>query len=371
MDVVLAPDKFKGSLTAPEVAAALAAGIADAAPGWRVTCAPVADGGEGTVDAALAAGWSPVAVAATGPVGDPLTVTYARSGDRAVVELAATSGLAVLPGGVPRPLDAGTVGLGTVLSHALDAGAREIVVGLGGSASTDGGAGLLVGLGARVLDDAGADLPPGGAALARVARLDLAGLHPRARDARFVFACDVDNPLLGPTGAAAVYGPQKGATAEQVRQLDAALARWADLLLAATGRQVADEPGAGAAGGASCGAAAVLDVTRRSGVELVLELIGFAELVAGADLVVTGEGKLDRQSLHGKAPTGVAAAARAAGARVVAVAGAATLDADELAAAGFSDLHTVVELAPDAATSMRDAAHYLRRIGATIVKENP
>lgn len=366
--VVLAPDKFKGSLDAAGVADALAAGIADAAPDWSVHRSPVADGGEGTVDAVLAAGWDPVTVATTGPVGDPLTVTYARRGDVAVVELAASSGLGVLPGGEPRPLDAGTEGLGTVVAHALDSGVTEVVIGLGGSASTDGGAGLLTGLGARVLDAADVPLPSGGAALARAARLDLDGLHPGVRTARFVVACDVDNPLLGPDGAAAVYGPQKGADDAQVAELDAALAHWAALLRSTTGRDVADGVGAGAAGGTMCGLAALVDVEQRSGVDLVLELTGFADAVTGADLVVTGEGRLDRQSLHGKAPMGVTTAARAAGAAVVAVAGDCTLGADDLAAAGISGVHTLVALAPDRDTAIRAPGPLLRRVGAAIVE---
>jgi glycerate 2-kinase len=366
--VVLAPDKFKGSLDAAGVAEALAAGIADIGPDWQVHRSPVADGGEGTVVAVLAAGWSPVTVRTTGPVGDPLTATYARRGAVAVVELAASSGLGVLPGGTLRPLDAGTRGLGTVVAHALDAGAEEVVIGLGGSASTDGGAGLLTGLGARVLDADGAELPAGGAALARAARLDLHGLHPRVREARFVVACDVDNPLLGPDGAAAVYGPQKGADPEQVARLDAALAHWAALLRATTGRDGAAGPGAGAAGGTMVGLAALVDVERRSGVELVLELTGFADAVAGADLVVTGEGRLDRQSLHGKEPMGVTAAARAAGAEVVAVAGECTLTPAELRAAGITAVHTLVALAPDRETAVRDAAPLLRRVGAEIAR---
>ncbi|MBW0106645.1 glycerate kinase, partial [Pseudonocardia sp. KRD291] len=358
--VVLAPDKFKGSLDAPGVAGALAAGIADVAPGWTVRRAPVADGGEGTVDAVLAAGWDPVRVEAAGPLGDPLTATYARRGPVALVELATVAGLGVLPGGIARPLQAGTTGLGAVLAHALDQGADEIVVGLGGSASTDGGAGLLVGLGARVLDADGRDLPPGGAALARAARLDLSGLHPRARTARFVFAADVDNPLLGPCGAATVYGPQKGADPEQVRCLDAALARWAWVLHDATGHDVADMPAAGAAGGAMCGAVSALGATRTSGVRAVLDLVGFDRTVAGADLVVTGEGRLDEQSLQGKAPTGVADAARAAGAPVVAVAGDCLLDEATLRSAGFAAVHTLTALAPDRATAIADAAALLR-----------
>ncbi|MEJ2866303.1 allantoicase [Actinomycetospora sp. OC33-EN08] len=364
--VVLAPDKFKGSLDAPGVADALAAGIAEVAPHWDVRRAPVADGGEGTVDAVLAAGWEPVRVPTTGPLGDPLEVTYARRGSSAVTELATTAGLGVLPGGALAPLDAGTTGLGTVLAHALEAGATHLVVGLGGSASTDGGAGLLVGLGARVLDADGRPVAPGGRGLEHAASLDLSGLHPLVSRARVTLACDVDNPLLGPHGAAAIYGPQKGADPADVEFLDAALARWAEVLRQVTGRDVAGVPGAGAAGGTAAAALAVLDAEQASGVRTVLELIGFDAVVAGADLVVTGEGRLDGQSLHGKAPTGVAEAARAAGAAVVAVAGDSDLDPEELRGAGFSGVHTLVALAPDRATAIADPAPLLRRIGRTL-----
>jgi glycerate 2-kinase len=366
--VLLAPDKFKGSADAPAVADALAAGIADADPHRPVRRLPVADGGEGTVAAALAAGWDPVTIHATGPTGRPLAATYARRGPTALVELAAVAGLGVLPGGVPQPLEATTRGLGSVLAHALDTGAGEIVVGLGGSATTDGGAGLLIGLGARVLDAGGHELAPGGAATARADRLDLSSLHPRAREVPIVFACDVDNPLLGPDGAAAVYGPQKGATPSQVAQLDAALARWATVLAAATGRDVAGEPGAGAAGGTPCGAMAVLGAGLRPGVETVLELVGFPAALRDADLVVTGEGCLDRQTLHGKAPVGVARAARAAGLPVVAVAGDCTLTPEQCRAAGFDAVHTVAAIAPDRATALADAPALLRRIGAELAR---
>lgn len=364
--ILVAPDKFKGSADASTVAEALAAGIADADPYRAVRRLPVADGGEGTVAAALAAGWAPVTVDATGPTGRPLAVTYARRGPTALVELAAVAGLAVLPGGVPQPMDATTRGLGTVLAHALDAGAGEIVVGLGGSATTDGGAGLLTGLGARVLDTAGHELPPGGAALARASRVDLSALHPRAREVPIVFACDVDNPLLGPSGAAAVYGPQKGASEEQVARLDAASARWASVLAQTTGRDVADRPGAGAAGGTPCGAMAVLGSGIQPGVDTVLELVGFPAALRDADLVVTGEGCLDRQTLHGKAPAGVAGAARAAGVPVVAVAGDCTLTPGQWRAAGFDAVHTVAAIAPDRAGALREAPALLRRIGAEL-----
>jgi glycerate kinase len=370
MTVVLAPDKFKGCLDAPAVAAALAAGIASVAPSATVRVAPVADGGEGTLAAVLAAGWHPVTAAATGPVGDPLVVTYARRGQVALIESATVAGLGVLPAGLLRPLESGTHGLGQVVAHALDGGASEIVIGLGGSAGTDGGAGLLTGLGARVLDDLGRELPGGGAALRSAAHLDLTGLHPRAPGARFTFLCDVDNPLLGPRGAAVVYGPQKGADPDQVRLLEDGLTRWAALLRSSTGHVVADLAGAGAAGGTPAGALAVLGARLSPGIDAVLALIGFADIVRGADVVITGEGRLDDQTLHGKAPAGVAAAARAAGAAVHAVAGACTLDAEALRAAGFAGVHALTDLAPDAGTAIRDASLLLRRVGATIASDH-
>ena len=206
--VLLAPDKFKGSLTAAEVADALAEGLAAGNPSWRITCAPVADGGDGTVAAAVAAGWMPVAVKTTGPTGRPIATSYAIRGSTAVVELASAVGLVNLPGGALDPLGASTFGLGTVIRHALDGGAREIIVGLGGSASTDGGAGMLQALGARVLDARKRRRARRGA-LRHAARVDLSGLHPAARGAQFQLACDVDNPLLGPNGATAVYAPQR------------------------------------------------------------------------------------------------------------------------------------------------------------------
>ncbi|MFP5021660.1 glycerate kinase [Pseudonocardia phyllosphaerae] len=374
--ILLAPDKFKGSLDAAGVAAALAAGIAEADPGREVRCCPVADGGEGTVAAALAAGWTPVSVPASGPTGRCLTATYARRDGTALVELAATSGLGVLPCGVLDPLGAGTEGLGTVIAHALDAGATEIVVGLGGSATTDGGAGVLRGLGARVLDADGRDLPPGGAALGAADRLDLTGLHPRLGAARIVLAADVDNPLTGPHGAAAVYGPQKGATPVQVELLDAALGRWAAVLAAAASRAPRTTPAAlrgdagyGAAGGAGLGLIALAGAVLRPGVGTVLELTGFPEALRGAGLVVTGEGRLDAQTLHGKAPAGVAAAARDAGVPVVAVAGQVALSPDEVAGAGFAAAHALTDLVDDPADAMTRTAALLRETGRRIARD--
>ncbi|MDG3015675.1 glycerate kinase [Speluncibacter jeojiensis] len=369
MRVLIAPDKFKGSLTAAEVAAALAVGIASARPDWVVDALPVADGGDGTVDAALAAGWDRLDVATVGPTGGPRTVAYAVRGDAAVVELASAVGMQALPGGVPDPVGASTFGLGTVVGHALDHGARRVVLALGGSASTDGGAGLLQGLGARIRDSEGRDLPVGGGALARAATLDLTGLHPAVAHAGFEVACDVDNPLLGPEGAAAVFAPQKGASVADVRVLEAAMSRWAEAVRAATGRDEADEPGAGAAGGTGFGAMSVLCARRRRGIDVVFELTGFDARLADADLVITGEGSLDEQSLRGKAPVGVAAAARARGIPVVAVAGRITLSRGQLEAAGFTAAHTLAELEPDRDRSMLRAAELLREVGRRVAAE--
>jgi glycerate kinase len=258
--------------------------------------------------------------------------------------------------------------VGLVLAAALDAGCTQLVLGIGGSASTDGGAGMLQALGARAVDAQGRDLGPGGAALAHLAALDLDRLHPGLRTARLDVAADVANPLTGPRGAAAVYGPQKGAGADEVRELDAALGHWADVVAAATGVDRRNAPGAGAAGGVGFAALAVLGAQLRPGVELVLELTGFPALLAGADLVITGEGSLDEQSLNGKAPVGVAAAARAAGVPVVAVAGRCLLDDVQLKEAGFEACHSLTTEAGSEQAALREPAALLRGIGARIAE---
>jgi len=367
--VVVAPDKFKGCLPAAGVAEALADGIRSVRPDVELVLLPVADGGDGTVTAALAAGFRAVVVTVEGPTGEPVQAPYAVRGDGAVVELAAACGLDLLPGGRLAPLTASTYGLGQVLRHALEHGVRHVVLGLGGSASTDGGAGMVQALGARLLDGAGDELGRGGAALTHLATLDLTGLVD-LDGVEVVVASDVDHPLLGPDGAAAVFGPQKGANPEQVRLLDAALTRWADVVAATTGQDRRDAPGAGAAGGTGFAALALLGASLRPGIDLVLELVGFDDAVRGAALVVTGEGSLDAQSLAGKAPVGVAAAAARAGVPAVAVAGRNLLAPDHAAAAGISAVHPLSDLEPDPARSIADAAALLRRVGARIATEH-
>ncbi|WP_342800570.1 glycerate kinase, partial [Nocardia sp. No.11] len=299
---------------------------------------------------------------------EPSTAVYAVHGDTAVVELAAAVGLVKLPGGRLEPIRANTFGLGVVVAHALDHGAREIVLGLGGSASTDGGAGFLQALGLRLLDRDGSELRSEVtgfdvvALLSRVVSVDRAALHPAIAQARFTLACDVDNPLLGPAGAVAVYAPQKGADAARMVDLEAALTNWAAVL----GTGYAEIGGAGAAGGTGFGALAVLGAQVRSGIDVLLELLEFPALVAGANLVVTGEGSLDHQSMHGKAPVGVAAAAKAAGVPVVAAVGRTMLSPGEIRAAGFAGCYALADLEPNPSRSIANAAALLERVGERI-----
>ncbi|WP_435612286.1 glycerate kinase [Streptomyces sp. bgisy159] len=365
--VLVAADKFKGSLTAVQVAERVTAGLRRAVPDVEVEALPVADGGDGTVDAAVAAGFERREVRVAGPLGDEVTAAFAVRGDTAVVEMAEASGLQRLPAGVFAPLTASTYGSGEVLRAALDAGVRTIVFGVGGSATTDGGAGMLSALGARFLTADGEPVAPGGG-LAGLARADLSGLDPRLSSVDLVLASDVDNPLTGPTGAPAVYGPQKGASPDDVAALDAALAHFAKVLETAVGPEAAEyaaAPGAGAAGGIGYGAL-LLGARFRPGIEVMLDVLGFAPALDRAELVITGEGSLDEQTLHGKAPAGVAAAARAAGKEVVAVCGRLALPPEVLGRAGIRRAYPLTELEPDVAKCIADAGPILERVAERI-----
>ena len=377
--VVAAPDKFKGSLTAAGAAAHIAAGLRRARPGLAVRQVPVADGGDGTVAAAIAAGYQPVRLCVRGPTGQPVDAEFAWRDGTAIIEAAQACGLARLPGGRPAPLTATSFGAGELIAAAAARAARRIVLGLGGVASTDGGAGLVAALGGRLLDPAGRELPPGGAALATLHRLDLAGLAPLA-GIEVLIAADVDNPLLGPHGAAAVYGPQKGASPGDVAILESGLARWADCSeRALAGRapgpagrlgpagppgpgpsrligRPRDEPGAGAAGGLGFAALAFLAARAEPGAELILDMISFADRLAGTRLVITGEGSLDAQTLRGKAPAGVArAAASARAGPVVAIAGRCLLSAAQLRDAGIQACYALADIEPDLDRRLADA----------------
>lgn len=360
--VLIAPDKFKGTLSALEVAMHLEAGLHAAQPGLRTVTVPVADGGDGTVDAAVAAGFARITVPVTGPTGQLIKAAIAVRGPSAVIEVAVASGLASLPGGRPDPLGATSRGTGELVGAALDRGCTEVVLGVGGSACPDGGAGMLQALGARLRDATGDELAPGGAALATLDHVDLDGLDQRLRQVRIVLASDVDNPLLGPRGAARVYAPQKGASPADVAVLESALRRWA----AALDPDAARLPGAGAAGGIGYAALTVLAAQRRPGIDVLLGLVGFADKLAGARLVVTGEGSLDEQTLHGKAPAGVAAVARSAGVPVVAVCGRQLLTDEALADAGILSAYALIGIEPDVARCMAEPGPLLQRLAATI-----
>ncbi len=364
--IVVAPDSFKGSLSADRAARAIAAGIVRAVPGAEPVLRPVADGGEGTVAAALRAGWSPRTAVVTGPDGRPVEAVLALLGTAAVVELATAAGLGLLDR--PAPLTATTRGVGELVRHALDLGAQRIVLGIGGSATTDGGAGMLQALGLRLLDARGVEVPPGGAGLAHLERIDSSGLDPRMAGVEFVVASDVDNPLTGPSGAAHVFGPQKGASDEDVRALDAALSRYAAVLARDLGADVAAVPGAGGAGGTAAGALA-LGARLVSGAGLVCDLVGLPDALAGAALVVSGEGSLDEQTLHGKAPAEVARRAREAGVPCLAVAGRVALRADELAAAGFTSAHALTEVEPDVDRCLAEPERLLAELAARVVPQ--
>ncbi|MEV7671913.1 glycerate kinase [Streptomyces sp. NPDC088752] len=369
--VLVAADKFKGSLTAVEVAERVTTGLRRIVPDLEVETLPVADGGDGTVAAAVAAGFERHEATVTGPVGEPVTAAFALRGTTAVVEMAEASGLQLLPAGEFAPLTATTYGSGELLRAALDAGATTVVFGVGGSATTDGGAGMLAALGARFLNASGEPVAPGGAALADLATADLTGLDPRFAEVDLILASDVDNPLTGPKGAPAVYGPQKGATPDDVRTLDAALAHYATVLEKAIGPKAAEAalaPGAGGAGGIGYGAL-ILGASFRPGIELMLEVLGFAPALERATLVITGEGSLDEQTLHGKAPAGVAAAARAAGKEVVAVCGRLALPAEALGRAGIRRAYPLAALEPDPAKSMANAGPLLEEAAADIARD--
>lgn len=373
MRLVIAPDKFKGSLTAPEVAERVASGARRVDPTAEVVTVPVADGGEGTLDAVLAAGFSSRTALVAGPTGVRIEAEFAVRGEEAVVEMARASGLDLLPGGRKDALGATSLGTGQLIRAALDAGCRRIVLGIGGSASTDGGAGLLQGLGVRFVDEVGGELPTGGGSLVRLASVDLSALDARLTDTELILASDVDNPLTGPTGAAEVFGPQKGATAADVATLEAGLTRLVDVLDAAGGLPVpaaeaASRQGAGAAGGVGF-AAIALGATRRPGVDVVLEETGLAEHLTGADAVITGEGSLDEQSLMGKTPVGVARAAAAARVPVYVVCGRTTLSAEAIADAGFAGALALSELEPDAERSMAEAGPLLEELAERLVRD--
>lgn len=325
MRIVIAPNAFKGSLSALDAAVAIGEGVRAAAPDADLVLLPIADGGDGTVDALVAAtGGERRTQRVRGPLGDLVDADYGLidGGSTAVIEMATAAGLALVPVDKRDPRVTTTYGVGELLQYAHDGGARHFIVGIGGSATNDGGAGMAQALGYHLLDGQGHELPPGGLALKKLARIHVGGVHANWKEAEVDVACDVSNPLTGPNGASAVYGPQKGATPHMVAELDAALKRLAEIIRRDLGVDVEQLPGAGAAGGLGAGLVAFTGARLRPGAEMVMEALKLDEKLNGADLVITGEGRLDSQTARfGKGPAAVARHARNAGIPVIAIAG--------------------------------------------------
>jgi glycerate 2-kinase len=373
MKIVIAPDSFKESLSALEVATEIEAGFREVFPEAHYQKVPMADGGEGTVAAMVAAtGGRLVTVQVTGPLGEAVQACYGLTGDgeTAVIEMAAASGLALVPPGLRDPLNTTSFGTGELIRAALDAGARHLIIGIGGSATNDGGAGMLQALGVQLLDRAGNQIGFGGGSLASLERIDLSGLDPRLAGCRIDAACDVDNPLTGPRGASAVFGPQKGATPETVALLDHNLARYAEIISRDLGVSVAATPGAGAAGGMGAALLGFLGAGLRAGVSIVMEAVGLEALVRDADLVITGEGRIDSQTIQGKTPIGVARLAKRHGKPVIGIAGCLSGDAGVVHGHGIDAVFSVLgqpgsvqDALTHAAANVRAAS---RNIAATL-----
>ncbi|GAC1692152.1 MAG: glycerate kinase [Candidatus Dormibacteraceae bacterium] len=372
MKVVVAPNTFKGSLSASEAAAAIARGVREAFPDAEVVEVPVADGGDGTVEALVSAHRGEYrTVQVEGPLGDPVQATFGsiEGGRTGVVELASSSGLTLISAERRDPRKTSTYGFGQLLSAVRAAGVEQIIAGIGGSASNDGGAGMAHALGYRLLDAAGADLPRGGAPLARLARIDPSGFDSAWRSVKVMVACDVTNPLTGHLGASAVYGPQKGADEAAVRELDAALGHFAAVIERDLGKRVMDIPGAGAAGGTGAGLVAFLDARLVPGAPLVVEASGYDAKLHGAALVITGEGQADAQTGYGKAPGEVAKRAKAARIPVLLIAGSKGPGWETLRGLGVTTVVTLDEEGDNLQQLMQDAGQLLSRAAATACKE--
>jgi len=378
MKIAVAPDSFKGCMTALEAARAIEAGILRARPDWEVVTVPMADGGEGTVTAIVdATGGEYVTETVSGPLGRPVDATYGMLGDgkTAVIEMAAASGLPLLKLKELNPLVTSTKGTGELILSALGRGAKKMVVGIGGSATVDGGSGMARVLGVKFLGKDGQELAEGGGALAGLEHVDISALDARLKDVDFDVACDVDNPLTGEHGAAYVYGPQKGATPEMVVELEAALARMAEVIKADLGMDVDPEPGAGAAGGLGAGLMAFLGAKLKPGIDIVVETIGLDERMAGCDLAIAGEGQMDFQTAYGKTPMGVVKAAERHGVPVIAIVGALGKDAIKVNDAGieayFGSLERALsedELKAEGPRALTDCAEQVARMLALGMK---
>jgi glycerate kinase len=372
MKVIVAPDSLKESLSATQAALAIARGLTRADPGVGVVLVPIADGGEGTTQAMVeATGGTYRQARVADPLGRQITATWGICGDgrTAVIEMAQASGLELLAPAERNPMLTSTRGTGELIRCALDAGVEEIIVGIGGSATVDGGTGMASALGVRFLDAAGRAIEDcRGGRLADVADIDAGGLDQRLHRTHIIVACDVTNPLTGPDGAARVYGPQKGATPGQVEALEKGLANLAGVIRWRLGKDVADLPGAGAAGGLGAGLVAFLGAERRSGVETVMTAVRLRERMAGADLVITAEGRLDGQSAFGKATSGVIRTASELGVPAVALAGSLGPGYEKLHAMGLCAAFAIVDRPMDLPAAMADAGPLLERAAESLLR---
>ncbi|MBP3950175.1 glycerate kinase [Bacillus suaedae] len=355
--IVIAPDSFKESLTALEAANAIEEGLKEVLPDVQYVKIPMADGGEGTVQSLVDATAGTIEnVTVTGPLGEEVEAFYGLLGDgkTAVIEMAAASGLEIVPMEKRDPMSTTTFGTGQLIAAALDKGVERMIIGIGGSATNDGGAGMVQALGGKLLDSQGAPIPFGGAGLAKLDRIDLSELDQRLSGVKVDVACDVDNPLTGPKGASSIYGPQKGATAEQIIQLDSNLAHFAEVIKRDLGKDIKDIPGAGAAGGLGAGLLAFLPSELKRGGELVIEAIKLDEAVSDADLVITGEGGINHQTIHGKTPICVARTAKKYGVPVIALAGSLTNEYKNVHNHGIDAVFSIV---PGAVTLEKALEH--------------
>ena len=346
MKVVIAPDSYKGCLSALEVAKAMERGVLSVFPSAEVRKIPIADGGEGTVAALVTATNGQLRqTEVTDPLGNKIIAHWGVLGDgrTAVIEMAAASGLPLVPKEKRDPRVTTTYGTGELIKAALAEGLAKIIIGIGGSATNDGGTGMARALGVRFLDAAGQEVAAGGGSLAEICQIDATGLDPRLKNTEIVVACDVDNPLCGTRGASAVFGPQKGATPEMVQQLDAGLAKYASCARQATGRDVAEKAGAGAAGGLGAGLMFFTPAQLKPGVEIVLDAVGFSDIVRDADFVITGEGRTDFQTAFGKAPVGVAKVAKTHGVPVFCISGGLGDGADDVLAQGIDAVMSICD----------------------------
>jgi glycerate 2-kinase len=342
--IVIAPDSYKGSLSAVEVAESMERGIRKVFPDAQIRKIPIADGGEGTVAALTAStGGRTLTEIVEDPLGRSIPAEWGILGDgrTAVIETAAASGLNLVPKDRRDPRIASSFGTGLLIKAALDAGLRKIIIGLGGSATNDGGAGMITALGAVFLDESGNELPPGGSALINLHKIDLSNLDARLKATEITVACDVDNPLCGPRGASAVYGPQKGATPEIVNELDSALSHYAGIAAKATGKNVSELPGSGAAGGLGAGLMLFTNAVLRPGIDIVIEATDLSRIIQEADLVLTGEGNTDFQTAFGKAPMGVAGIAKKHGKPVICLSGGLGAGANDLLGLGIDALMSI------------------------------